>query len=206
MSIIFDFRGLNIKDMRSNTIGNLVKMTKLLNTDNSISKGKKIIDSNYLAKFLNITINNLNLTLKELIRLNIVKECDNDIMHINPKYMRHDKFDNSEYTLNLFVENKIFYVYRFLDASNNVIYIGKTERLKSRMHSHSHLPKECYDSIKNVEYIELSSSVDMGLYELYYINKWQPTYNSLDKQINQQCNIPIREHIDSDWKKYRKGW
>ena len=41
------------------------------------------------------------------------------------------------------------YVYRFIDGKGNIIYVGKTVNINSRMQQHfsnGHLDKQCYNS------------------------------------------------------------
>ncbi|WP_186326216.1 nucleotide excision repair endonuclease [Priestia megaterium] len=78
-----------------------------------------------------------------------------------------------------------FYVYRFLDENNKVIYIGRTNNITSRMSTHfsnrGHLPKECYEAVKRIDYMILKTTNDMKIKELYYIGKYKPKFNSNDK-------------------------
>lgn len=41
-----------------------------------------------------------------------------------------------------------------------------------------HLPKECYQSVTSIEYATLETEGDMVIYELYYISKMKPKYNT----------------------------
>lgn len=54
-----------------------------------------------------------------------------------------------------------FYIYRFLNKSGEIMYIGKTDNIIRRMQQHfsrqGRLPKECYKSVKVIEYITLES-------------------------------------------------
>ncbi|ARO21352.1 excinuclease ABC subunit C (plasmid) [Bacillus tropicus] len=89
-----------------------------------------------------------------------------------------------------------FYVYRFLDVENQIIYVGKTNNIKNRMRQHfgknGHLPEECYEQVSVVECIELDSESDMSVLELYFINKWKPVYNS-SKKYSSIMSIEIDE-------------
>ena len=89
-----------------------------------------------------------------------------------------------------------FYVYRFLDVENQIIYVGKTNNIKNRMRQHfgknGHLPEECYEQVSLVECIELDSESDMSVLELYFINKWKPVYNS-SKKYSSIMSIEIDE-------------
>ena len=53
----------------------------------------------------------------------------------------------------------MYYVYRFLDKSQNVIYVGKSKQdLEIRFAGHLHLPKECYSMVRS-DNISLISSI-----------------------------------------------
>ena len=74
-----------------------------------------------------------------------------------------------------------YYVYRFLNEESEVIYVGRTNSLRTRISSHfsvnGHLPEGCYNNTKRIEYIEMDSEIDMVIKEIYYISKFKPFYN-----------------------------
>lgn len=76
----------------------------------------------------------------------------------------------------------MYYVYRFLDSENNILYIGKTADLRERMYQHfgkfSHLPRECYEKVFKIEYLEVNDNVDGTIIEKYLIEKSHPVFNS----------------------------
>src|SRR5690349_20065563 len=91
----------------------------------------------------------------------------------------------------------VFYVYRFLDKNDEIIYIGKSKNIKKRTNSHfsgfGHLPTECYRAADRIEYIEIESKIEMDIKELYYIDKIKPKYNQINKTntpqtINFDCS------------------
>ena len=68
----------------------------------------------------------------------------------------------------------MFFVYRFLNDTGSVIYVGKSKQsLQQRFAGHQHLPDECYNLVKTIEYIECSTEADMSIKEIFYINKYQ---------------------------------
>lgn len=77
----------------------------------------------------------------------------------------------------------MYYVYKFLDKNNNIIYIGKTQNLTRRIREHlngnGHLDKDCYDEVVNIYYIEFKNINDMNLFEIYCISKYNPKYNTV---------------------------
>lgn len=91
-------------------------------------------------------------------------------------------------------------VYRFLDANRNVLYIGKTQDLKTRIANHNHLPRKCYEQRKFIEYIELPTVEDMNIMERALIAMVKPPYNTEFKQNN--ITLHITELSNLKWKRY----
>lgn len=91
-------------------------------------------------------------------------------------------------------------VYRFLNKYNEIIYIGKAKNLKSRLSSHNHLPKECYEERERIEFIYLNNEFDMDLAERYFITKINPKYNTvLNKKNTELC---LSEFDNAIWINY----
>lgn len=75
-------------------------------------------------------------------------------------------------------------VYRFLDADGKILYVGSTTQalnLRLGQHNCGHLCDCCKLSTNKVEYIVLPTIMDIRVAELYYINKYQPPYNTQNK-------------------------
>ena len=206
MDVIINLEDIG-KNARASTLGYLVKLSQLLDKSNAITKYKKSdMDNEYIARFLDTTSRNLTLILKELDKCNLLKE-KNNIKYINPKHCRHLNFDNNSDVLGLFkgeqIEKNQFYVYRFMDKNNKVLYVGRTHDLKRRLRSHlsnGHLPTDCYSSIYKIEYMMLENFADMALYEVYMINKFCPEYNTQDKSNTPSTiELPIKEWILSTY-------
>ena len=96
------------------------------------------------------------------------------------------------------------YTYRFVDTNENVIYVGYTgQTMAKRISQHftkGHLPKKCYKSIARIDYIKWDSKSDAQVMEVYYINKYHPKFNKLDKQ-GDRLNIQIGN--EKEWKVYQ---
>jgi len=77
-----------------------------------------------------------------------------------------------------------YYVYRFVNEDNQVIYVGRTENLHQRLKKHfsgkGHLPQKCYDSVARVDYLTFKNKNDMKIKEIYYISVYQPAFNKVD--------------------------
>lgn len=96
------------------------------------------------------------------------------------------------------------YTYRFVDTNENVIYVGYTgQTMAKRISQHftkGHLPKKCYKSIARIDYIKWDTKSDAQVMEVYYINKYHPKFNKLDKQ-GDRLNIQIED--EKEWKVYQ---
>ena len=96
------------------------------------------------------------------------------------------------------------YTYRFIDCNENIIYVGYTaQSMAKRMGQHmerGHLPKKCYKSIAKIEYIKWETKSDAQVMEVYFINKYHPIYNKLDKQ-NDHLNIQVTD--EKEWQVYQ---
>lgn len=89
-----------------------------------------------------------------------------------------------------------FYIYRFINSAEQIVYIGKTNNIKNRIRQHfgrsGHLPKEYYKQVSLVECLELDNESDMNILELYFINKWKPIFNT-SKKSSSILSIEIDE-------------
>jgi len=97
-----------------------------------------------------------------------------------------------------------YFVYKFVDDNEQIIYIGKTIRLPARMVQHfktdSHLPDGCYDNVKDVFYCLLKTKAEMDIYEIYLIDKFRPQYN--EKSVYEQEEISSIVLPELVWKEY----
>ena len=96
------------------------------------------------------------------------------------------------------------YTYRFIDCNENIIYVGYTgQGMAKRIGQHfekGHLPKKCYKSIARIECIKWETKSDAQVMEVYFINKYHPIYNKLDKQ-NDHLNIQVTD--EKEWEVYQ---
>lgn len=97
----------------------------------------------------------------------------------------------------------MFYLYRFINKDNEVIYVGKSgnidERLLYHFGSRGHLPKMCYDETVKIEILKLKTKTEMNIKELYYISKFNAKYNSANKD---EC-VFFKELEENDiWENY----
>lgn len=104
-------------------------------------------------------------------------------------------------------------VYRFIDTSNNIIYVGSAKSVDRRLKSHfsskgSNVDKEAYKNTAKVEIIKTESYGKALDYEQYFINKYKPHYNKRDKSHNLNSKVVKNEdeykHLDNKWKVYWK--
>ena len=96
----------------------------------------------------------------------------------------------------------MYYVYRFLDEQDNIIYVGKSKQeLEQRFRGHTHLPDDCYNLTYKIEYIECSTESDMSIKEIYYINKFRHDgtfFNVLD-----MTEVPVSIEFADKWHQYK---
>lgn len=163
-----------------------------------IYKKKDICKQLKLAKQLNI-----NKYLKYQKIIDLVNEGYIIIHHHTIEILKEidqsfeEKYKFKKQKMN--IENN-FYVYKFIDKENNVLYIGKTNNLKNRMEEHfgstGHLDNQCYNSTDKILYIELNNEDEMSIYERYLINKISPIYN---KKHNNNSKFSF-ELPELEWK------
>lgn len=81
-------------------------------------------------------------------------------------------------------------VYKFINKYGEIIYIGKSKRLKSRINNHKHLDINCYKELDCITYAAFDSEHEMDFAERYYIQKINPKYNTSlsGKIISFTCN------------------
>ena len=96
----------------------------------------------------------------------------------------------------------MYFVYRFVDKTGSVIYVGKSKQdLQQRFSGHTHLPDECYSKVKKIEYIECPTETDMSIKELYYINKYRN--NPVNFNVLDVADLPTTIEFTDKWKMYR---
>ena len=99
----------------------------------------------------------------------------------------------------------MFYIYRFVDKDNKIIYIGKTKQsLRYRFSQHVHLPESCYSKVSRIEYLECQTEADMSMKEIFYINIYRANglaeYNVSDvSQLPQEISFDEKNDV---WKPY----
>lgn len=100
----------------------------------------------------------------------------------------------------------MYYVYRFLNKANQIVYVGKTGHLEKRMTEHfsrqGHLTEGQYKQVKKIEYTELKFQLDMDILEKYLINLWKPSFNSVDKDSN--ITLFSFNNVSLKWKDFDK--
>lgn len=95
----------------------------------------------------------------------ICKSCINKNRSKNKDNIKHDKY----------------YIYRFYDKKNNVIYVGQTRDMNTRMSGHLYNSKsDCtglYEKLYWIEYADVKSDYHMNIYEMHYICRHKPKFN-----------------------------
>ncbi len=94
------------------------------------------------------------------------------------------------------------YIYRFVDENDRVIYVGKTKQsLRARFYSHNHLPDECYQKVKYIEYVDCITESDMSMKEIYHINK-QHSEGNAEYNTADVSESPQSFDINDNWLRY----
>ncbi|WP_407268915.1 GIY-YIG nuclease family protein [Radiobacillus sp. PE A8.2] len=112
--------------------------------------------------------------------------------------------EQKELEIRNYIKSKVEHiVYRFIGENDHVIYVGKTSKgIDNRLRSHigtSVFEFHKYLKIEKIDYIELDSSVDATILELFLINKHDPEYNKQGTLSEKSSlNIPI----PCEWKVY----
>lgn len=84
----------------------------------------------------------------------------------------------------------MYTIYKHLNNEEEIIYIGKSKSLLYRQRQHRE-NSEWFGEIDSIEYCIFDSKIEMDIAELYYINKYNPKYNSKDKRNDNVSNITI---------------
>lgn len=101
----------------------------------------------------------------------------------------------------------MYCVYKLIDESGEVVYVGKTKKIDTRIKEHyinSHLERKANpkESVSKVFYVELNSLVDMDIIEKYLIAKYRPKYNSYLKGWG-ETNLDIKVPPFKEYGKYK---
>ena len=59
-----------------------------------------------------------------------------------------------------------YYVYRFVNKDDVIVYVGRTANMTKRFLNHDQLQ----DDVDRIEFIECDSEAEMAWKEVYYIN------------------------------------
>lgn len=98
-------------------------------------------------------------------------------------------------------------VYRFINKTGEIIYVGKAKSLHRRIYKQhfglngeGHLPKECYHEVERIEYISFKTEGEASLAESYFISKVKPKFNQMLK--NREISFGISFFENMYWKPY----
>lgn len=101
---------------------------------------------------------------------------------------------------------KGFYVYKFLNEDNEIIYVGRAKDLERRIMSHmkggSHLNLVVKD-VASVKYTSFNTEVEMEIFEKYLIAKHLPILNSSEKLSSEvSSNIKLEFKNKIEWEDF----
>lgn len=97
------------------------------------------------------------------------------------------------------------YVYKMIDISNQVLYVGKTVNMNRRMKQHfstkSHLHgRGLYENVQRIEYLNCKNEYEALQTELYYINYYKPKFN---KEAKIADFVAIDNSVNKNWKVWK---
>ena len=93
----------------------------------------------------------------------------------------------------------MYYIYKHLNAIDEVIYIGKTIRMNRRQREH--LNKSIWkNDISKILFCEVENKTIMDLYEVYLINTLNPKYNTKDNRNDELDYIRFKDYDFLDYK------
>ncbi|MFC7517929.1 endonuclease [Herbaspirillum sp. GCM10030257] len=74
-------------------------------------------------------------------------------------------------------------IYRFLDATDSPLYIGKSVNIRSRVQAHLRTPQEraLLRNTRRIDFLRMAGEMGALLLESQLIKQWQPPYNVLLK-------------------------
>ncbi|MBL0292729.1 MAG: excinuclease ABC subunit C [Saprospiraceae bacterium] len=91
-------------------------------------------------------------------------------------------------------------IYKYLDADNNILYVGKAKNLKNRVSSYfsapngqNHKTKVMLKAAQSIEFFVVNSEADALLLESTLIKKYQPRYNIMLKDGKSYVYICIKK-------------
>ena len=97
----------------------------------------------------------------------------------------------------------MYFVYRYFNKENELIYIGLTEvSPKVRLLDRKNGEVDWYDEIERVEYVEFNNSKEMTFCEFYLISKIKPKYNTKDTEFDLSYDIPYFDNLT--WKSWSR--
>lgn len=71
------------------------------------------------------------------------------------------------------------YVYVMYNKNNDVLYVGKTVDIETRVKQHFNRNREDWkNEVASIKYMDCYTEVDMSIYEIYLINVLKPRYNA----------------------------
>lgn len=87
----------------------------------------------------------------------------------------------------------MYYLYKFLNEHNEIIYIGRTNDINRRIYKEhfterTHLPVECYKELTSIEYAEVPYESQDVVFEVVLIQQFNPKYNT---QFKDKGNIDL---------------
>lgn len=155
---------------------NQVEINKHLKNWNRLNHNQ--MDLYYIANSSNLTEQEKEFYMQSYD----IAQKDRSIPYMDRLLPPGENIKNQTRLLGSNYKNYKYFVYRFLNADGNVLYVGKSTNLYNRMFGHfrtGHLHPDVYESVERIEYIVLNSQREMNSKEMYYIQEFNPTHNTV---------------------------
>lgn len=72
----------------------------------------------------------------------------------------------------------MYYIYKFIGHNNQILYVGRSVNLPSRLDTHANTGLLNSDDVKEIQYAQCKTKSDSYIYEIYYIALHDPELNS----------------------------
>lgn len=140
--------------------------------------------SEIYGDFTNISKEEIQEHAKEYVGYEYYKLVKNWNLKYNSS-MKEAKEAYKQYKVEIKNKYSGSWLYLFYDKYGTIIYVGKTNRLLTRLTCEhftkaGHLAQECYDKVMAVKCVRINNKANQMVAERYLINKHKPQYNNQD--------------------------
>ena len=92
------------------------------------------------------------------------------------------------------INNTIKFVYILYNKANEIIYVGKTSCIESRLRNHITKSK-FHNEVYSIKFCICNSQAHCDIREIYYINLYKPKYNTVSKYDEDILDIVLPDKV-----------